>query len=193
VASENLEHITSIAGALMQVLPSAADTRGYFRDLLRVERGSPSLLDTFRPCQVSVSRSGPGVVRGLHYSTTDEAYSFHQTVSCIEGAVIDVLVDVRIGSPTFRNCFELELSSDVGYTLFVPPGVAHGYRVQGAGSTLVYSMSRSYKESRTMRIRPDAAGSSLWQPGEDIVISPSDEEAPTIDEAEELGLLPSWN
>jgi len=64
--------------------------------------------------------------------------------------------------------------------------------VQGAGSTLFYSMSRSYKESRTMRIRPDAAGSSLWQPGEDIVISPSDQEAPTIDEAEELGLLPSW-
>lgn len=191
--ASNLEHITSIAGAFMQVLPSAADDRGCFRDLIRIERGSPSPLDAFRPHQISVSRSGPRVVRGLHYSPTDEAYSFYQTVSCIEGAVVDVLVDVRIGSPTFRNCFELELSSVADCTLFIPPGVAHGYRVRGAGSTLVYSMSKSYKESRTMRIRPDAAGSSIWQPGEDVVISQSDQEAPTIDEAGELGLLPNWD
>ena len=187
----HVSKIAEISGCFLLQTPPNLDDRGWFRDIVRTPVLPAEVSKEFTMEQVSVSCSAPGVVRGLHFSVVACDASFYQLVSCVGGHVLDGLVDVRVGSPTFGAAFQMELTPDSGAALLMPPGVAHGYRSLQHGSTLVYAMSRSFPQAKTQGIRADFPGLGLWRQDERAnTISSRDRELPTFEAALDSGILP---
>lgn len=97
---------------------------------------------------ISISRNyNVGTLRGLHFQTPP--YSEHKLISCIKGSVFDVFVDLRPNSKTIGNWASFELSETSASSLYLPPGIAHGYQTRALDSTLIYGISPGYVESST--------------------------------------------
>jgi dTDP-4-dehydrorhamnose 3,5-epimerase len=79
----------------------------------------------FNPCESFLTRSKKMVLRGMHYQTGDAAHA--KLVTCIKGSVLDVVVDIRPDSPTFRKTFSIELSECNSKALLIDKGYAHGF------------------------------------------------------------------
>lgn len=116
------------------------DARGYFMETWRAGRYAAAGLPE-RFLQSNVSRSGPGVVRGLHYQWPRPQ---GKLVSVLEGRIFDVAVDIRRGSPTFGRWAGAELSGANHRQLYVPEGFAHGFCVLGEGALLSYLCTTEY-------------------------------------------------
>jgi len=129
-----------IAGAFVITLRRFADGRGAFLESWR-ENGYAEALAAPTFVQDNLSYSGPGVVRGLHYQAF-EAQA--QLVTIVKGQAVDVLVDLRRGSPTFRKTAMINLDADQPVQIYMPPGIAHGFQVTGAEAILHYKCSRYY-------------------------------------------------
>ncbi len=141
---------TELPGVLLLEPRSFEDARGSFMELFHAGRyaelGIPT---TF--VQDNLSRSGRGVLRGLHFQ---EPHGQGKLVQVLAGAVHDVVVDVRRGSPTFGRWMVTELSADNRYQLWVPPGFAHGFCVLSASADFFYKCTEVYA--------PAAERSILW-------------------------------
>lgn len=184
--------LPEVSGALLLQRAPVRDQRGWFRDMIRLKDISGNLEEIFSLEQVSVSHSRADVIRGIHYSLPGQPGAFWQSVTCIHGAVRDVLVDLRSGSPTYGNVFSTVLSPEAGTTLIMPPGVGHGFRALEDESILVYTMSVAYPEAITRGIRPDFAPAELWDPADpSAIVSTRDKANPTFDQALSEGLLPT--
>jgi dTDP-4-dehydrorhamnose 3,5-epimerase len=116
------------------------DERGFFLETYNADRytsagiGVPFVQD-------NVSRSRRGILRGLHLQRPHDQ---GKLVTVLEGAVFDVAVDVRVGSPTFRRWVGATLSADNHHQLYVPPGFAHGFCVMTDYATFTYKCSDVY-------------------------------------------------
>lgn len=188
-----LEPIVDIAGVYWMPSTAFPDRRGWFLDVLNESLLDDRLARRYRPRQVSVSHSHRDVVRGLHYSVTSVDHDFHQTVTCVGGEVIDALVDVREGSPTFLRRHVRRMSPATGGTLLMPPGVAHGFRAVVDDSVVVYTMTRAYPGAETRGIRFDEETMRLvGAEGVATIQSDRDRSSRTLDEARDAGLLPVW-
>lgn len=183
--------IPEILGAFQVVLLPVGDSRGWFRDSVRLAELPDNLGDIYQPRQVSVSHSVRSVARGMHYSVTEPEAAYFQTVTCAAGRVTDILVDLRVGSPTFGGEFITDLAPELGITLLMPPGVGHGFKVVGASATLVYTMSRNYPSARTGAIRLEGV-SGRFVLSESSILSNRDRDSPSLRVARESGLLPQW-
>ena len=133
---------TSIPEVILIEPKVFGDDRGYFvetfrSDLFQQETG---IKTTF--IQDNESRSGHGVLRGLHYQLPPYAQS--KLVRVIEGKVLDIAVDIRQGSPTFGQHVAAELSAENKHQLFVPRGFAHGFVVLSEAATFVYKVDNYY-------------------------------------------------
>lgn len=102
--------------------------------------------------QDNVSRSTKGTVRGLHFQKPPHAQG--KMVTVLHGAVFDVVVDLRKGSPTFGRWHGKELSADNAHALYVPPGFAHGFCVTSETAVFFYKCTAPYA--------PSAEGGILW-------------------------------
>ena len=122
--------------------------------------------------------SGPGVVRGLHLQTDIAAST--RVITCVAGAVFDVLLDLRAESATFGEHVTIELTAEHGTALIVAPGVAHGFATIGDGATLLYLADKGYAPESDTGVRWDSAG-VLW-PYADPLISARDAALPTLDD-----------
>lgn len=190
---ESEDHPQIHGVGIIQRQPSQ-DDRGWFRDAIRASDLSIPSSDAADFAQMSVSHSRAGVVRGIHYSVPGAQGAFWQSVTCVHGRVRDVLIDLRTGSPTFRNVLTTTLAPDIGTTLVMPPGVGHGFQALDDESTLVYTMSVAYPEAVTRGIRPDFPLVALWDPSDsDAIVSERDRSNPTFDQALTEGLLPTWS
>lgn len=185
--------LLEVAGAFRVELEPAYDDRGWFRDALRLTSLAAGQADLFRPVQVSISHSHIHVARGVHYSVTDPAGSYFQSVTCVEGKAADVLVDLRLGSPTYGGIYRTELSPESGVTLLIPPGIGHAFKALSDHCTLVYTMSRAYPEAQTRVIRLNGLSEDLWEAGPTEISSERDRTGPSLREAKEAGLLPAWD
>lgn len=117
------------------------DARGFFAETYRASAfAEAGISDPF--VQDNVARSGPGVLRGLHYQAPPKAQG--KLVQVLRGAVYDVAVDLRQGSDTYGQWVAQELSGENGYLLWIPPGFAHGYAVLGEGADLAYKVTAEY-------------------------------------------------
>ncbi len=125
-------HLADVVICRPDVFP---DARGFFREISRVNTYAEAGID-LKTVQVNTSCSRPGVLRGMHYQ---RRYVQSKLVTCVAGAVYDVIVDCRPGSPTFGQWFGIELTAAGGEELFVPKGFAHGFQVLGKDpATIVY-------------------------------------------------------
>lgn len=118
------------------------DARGWFAETWSETRFRAAGVDC-RFVQDNHSRSeAAGVVRGLHFQAPPVAQA--KLVRCLRGAILDVAVDIRVGSPTFGRSAAVELSETNGEQLFIPAGFAHGFATLTPGAEVAYKTSAPY-------------------------------------------------
>lgn len=118
------------------------DERGYFIEAFRQDKLDAFLGYPINFCQDNESKSSFGVLRGLHYQLAP--YAQTKLVRVINGAVLDVAVDIRKGSPTFGKHIAVELSAENKKQLFVPRGFAHGFVVLSEEAVFSYKVDNYY-------------------------------------------------
>ena len=121
------------------------DDRGYFVETFRQDKLEEFLGLKLNFVQDNESKSTKGVLRGLHYQLAPAAQS--KLVRVIKGSVLDVAVDIRVGSPTFGKHVAVELSSDNHKQLFIPRGFAHGFVVVSESVIFSYKVDNYYNPS----------------------------------------------
>ena len=118
------------------------DGRGSFAEVFRLDRFEERVPAT-RIVQENESLSRKaGTIRGLHFQTAPFAQG--KLVRCVQGALLDVAVDIRSGSPTFGKWIAVELSAENGQQLWVPPGFAHGFCTLLPDTMLAYKVTAYY-------------------------------------------------
>ncbi|MFE4373638.1 dTDP-4-dehydrorhamnose 3,5-epimerase family protein [Streptomyces sp. NPDC056835] len=141
---------------------------------------------------ISHNVSADGVLRGIHYTATPPGRAKY--VYCPHGRVLDFLVDLRVGSPTFGRWEATELSGENCRALYIPVGVGHAFLSQQDDSVVVYVMSRGYVPHNELAVSPLDPALGLPLPtAHDLRLSPRDAGAPTLDEARGKGLLPAYD
>jgi dTDP-4-dehydrorhamnose 3,5-epimerase len=118
------------------------DDRGYFVETFRQDKLEEFIGYKINFCQDNESKSSKGVLRGLHYQLPP--YAQTKLVRVIEGRVLDVVVDIRKGSPTFGQYVSIELSSDNKKQLLIPRGFAHGFVVLEDDTIFAYKVDNYY-------------------------------------------------
>ena len=180
----------SIAGLYLLESPTWPDDRGSFREWFRRSDLDGAQL-RFDLHQANLSISRRNVVRGLHYSLAPEGQA--KVVTCAHGDLVDVIVDVREGSPTFSRVEIVELSSERGLSVFVPAGVAHGFCVTSELAALSYLLSSSFNAAAELEINPfDTSLAVPWPLSGPAVVSEKDRAAPTLAERRAAGQLPRF-
>lgn len=136
------------------------------------------------------SRSRRGVVRGVHYTATPPGMAKY--VHCSGGSVLDVVVDLRVGSPTYRRSETVLLDQQDFATLHLPVGVGHGYLALTDDAVVTYLLSSPYATETELAV--SALDPAVGLPFDDVVpvLSERDRAAPTLAEAEAAGLLPDY-
>jgi dTDP-4-dehydrorhamnose 3,5-epimerase len=157
------------------------DSRGYFFEAYNAQTFLDEGVD-IKFVQDNQSRSSYGVVRGLHYQMTP--YAQTKLIRVLEGAIIDVAVDIRQGSPTFGQVYTIELSADNKKQLLVPAGFAHGFSVISEVAIVLYKCDQFYnKESEGGIIYNEVSLNIDWKlPKEKILVSDKDLDLPALSE-----------
>jgi dTDP-4-dehydrorhamnose 3,5-epimerase len=127
------------------------DVRGFFLEVYQSERYAASGLDA-RFVQDNLSRSCAGVLRGLHFQNPKPQ---GKLVTVLQGAVLDVAVDVRAGSPTFGKHVRVELTSENRRQFWIPRGFAHGFLVLSETAEFFYKCDEIYSPSDERVLRWD--------------------------------------
>ena len=161
------------------------DDRGYFFESYS-EKDFNAQVREIKFVQDNESKSSYGVLRGLHFQKPPYAQS--KLVRVIKGAVLDVAVDIRKGSPTFGKHVAVELTEDNHRQFFIPRGFAHGFSVLTPEVIFQYKCDNPYA--------PESEGAIAWDdptlgidwhlPPGDVVLSPKDSRHPRLSEAGEL-------
>ena len=144
---------TAIDGVRLIELEPARDERGFFaRTFCTEELAALGLETSFPQHSISFTRRA-GSIRGMHFQRAP-----HEEVKllrCVRGAIHDVLIDIRPGSPTYRRWEGYELTSENRRQLYVPAGVAHGFQTLAADTEVVYLISAFYAPAASTGIRYD--------------------------------------
>ena len=182
----------SISGAYLVTHKVFPDERGLFREWFKAEE--VELIDkSFSVKQANYSISNQYVIRGIHYSLAPQGQA--KIVTCASGRIVDVLVDLRVGSPTYLKVEYVELAEELGKVVFVPTGVGHGFFVKSETAAVVYLTSSGYAPDYEKAISPMDPELGINWPipeGELGIISKADTEAPALTEAKEAGTLPAF-
>lgn len=182
----------SIAGAYVATHGVLPDERGLFREWFKADEIA-SVDKDFSVQQANYSKSSQWVIRGIHYSLAPQGQS--KVVTCASGTIVDVLVDVRNGSPSYMKIEYVELSEDSGKVVYIPSGVGHGFIVESESAAVVYLTSSGYAPEFEKAICPTDKELGINWPlpvGEEGIISKADMEAPSLAQAKELGILPTF-
>ena len=158
------------------------DDRGYFYEKFNEQKFEQLTGMNGHFVQDNVSKSSYGVLRGLHLQKGDMAQA--KLVSCLEGRVWDVAVDLREDSPTFGQWFGVELSAENRLQFYIPRGFAHGFSVLSPAAVFTYKCDNFYnKESEGGIIWNDAELGIDWKlPMSDIILSEKDKVQKTFQE-----------
>ena len=144
--------------------------------------------------QANCSVSGAGVLRGLHFAQLPPSQAKY--VTCLSGSVFDVVVDVRVGSPTFGRWDAVTLDDRSHKSVYISEGLAHGFVALQDNSTVMYLCSTEYNPQREHTIcATDPALAIDWPlvDGAAPNLSDRDAAAPSLEEVRTSGLLPTWD
>jgi len=163
-----LFHETALAGTFVIEPECHRDDRGFFARIASVEDfETRGLVGRFNECSVSFNHRR-GTLRGMHY----QAAPFEETklVRCTRGAIYDVAVDLRPGSPTFRRWIAEELSEENRRTLYIPAGCAHGFQTLTDNAEVLYIIDAPYRPAHGRGVRwNDPAFGIAWPDAERIM------------------------
>ncbi len=170
---------TGIPGLLIFEPKVHGDERGYFFESYNANTFREEGID-IQFVQDNQARSGYGVLRGLHFQR--QPYSQNKLIRVLEGRVMDVVVDLRRGSPTYGKSFSIELSAENKLQLLVPQGFAHGYSVLSPIAEVMYKCDNFYnKPSEGGILYSDPALGIDWGiPLTEAVVSEKDKVLPLL-------------
>lgn len=176
---------TDIDGVVIIEPRIFTDDRGYFFESFS-ERDFNKQVRTIRFVQDNESRSSYGVLRGLHFQKPPFAQS--KLVRVVKGAVLDVAVDIRKGSPTFGKHVAVELTAENHRQFFIPRGFAHGFSVLTDDVVFQYKCDNFYAPQSEGAIAWDDPALEIdWQiPADKIILSAKDKCHPLLNDAEWL-------
>ena len=182
----------SLAGAFEVTPVQHRDPRGTFLEWYRFEPLAEAVGHPLRLAQANLSVSVRGTLRGIHYA--DVPPSQAKYVTCVRGAVLDVVVDIRTGSPAFGRWDAVRLDEDERAAVYLAEGLGHAFVALSDDATVVYLCSEVYNPTGERGLNPlDPAIGVEWPDDVPPLLSPKDEAAPTLADAELQGLLPSWD
>tara|TARA_B100002019_G_C21054871_1_gene491068 strand:- start:6 stop:578 length:573 start_codon:yes stop_codon:yes gene_type:complete len=160
------------------------DKRGWFMESFRKDLLEKAVGHALHFCQDNQAQSTYGVIRGLHYQMPPHAQS--KLVYVPQGEILDIVVDIRKGSPRFGKHLAIELSSKNQKQLFIPRGFAHGYACLSESALLAYKVDSYYNKAAEASIAFNDPELVIdWQiPQEFQKLSPKDLHHPTFEAAQ---------
>ncbi len=180
----------SIDGAWEMTPRRHGDPRGLFLEWYRFDRLAEATGRRLDLAQANLSVSARGVVRGIHFADVPPGQAKY--VTCVRGAVLDVVVDVRVGSPTFGQWESVHLDDVERRALYLSEGLGHGFCALTDDATLTYLCSTTYNPAAARAVHPlDPELGVVW-PAPVPLLSARDDAAPALGEARRRGLLPSY-
>lgn len=139
---------TPLPGVTLITPKKFGDARGFFYESFQSQRyDEAGIIGPF--VQDNVSRSSAGVLRGLHHQRQQTQ---GKLVSVLRGRVLDVVVDIRHGSPAFKQWFSIVLDDGQSQQLYIPPGCAHGFHVLSEQADFIYKCSDYYHPSSQLSV-----------------------------------------
>ena len=180
-----------IHGACVMTPTIHGDDRGAFLEWYRADSFAAAVGHKLDLVQANCSVSARGIVRGIHFADVPPGQAKY--VTCVAGRVLDVIVDIRVGSPTYGQWTAVELDSESRRAVYLAEGLGHGFASLQDGSTVVYLCSAGYNPDAEHEVHPlDPALGIDWQVTEPQ-LSGKDAAAPTLAEAAAQGLLPDFD
>ncbi len=187
-----------ITGAF-EVTPRVhGDERGAFLEWFRGDRFADATGHRFTLAQANASVSAAGTLRGIHFAQLPPSQA--KWVTCLRGSVLDVVVDIRVGSPTYGTWDQVLLDDVDRRAIYLSEGLGHAFMALEDDSVVSYLCSAPYAPGREHGVHPlDPAIGIEWpttgRAGGSLkpLLSGKDEQAPTLAEAEAAGLLPSYD
>lgn len=175
-----------------------ADDRGAFLEWFKAGPFLDSAGHALDVHQGNLSVSAAGVVRGIHFADVPPGQAKY--VTCVKGAVLDVAVDIRVGSPSF-GAWDAVLLDDVDRrALYLSEGLGHGFMALEDGSTVLYLCSTEYAPGREHGVHPLDPDLAIDWPttgrdGSPLAprLSDKDDQAPSLRDARDRGLLPAYD
>ncbi|MBO0925292.1 dTDP-4-dehydrorhamnose 3,5-epimerase [Cellulomonas sp. zg-ZUI199] len=187
-----------VPGALELTPRQHGDARGAFLEWFTEASFEEAVGHRLNLAQANASVSAAGVLRGIHFAEVPPSQAKY--VTCVKGAVLDVVVDIRVGSPTYGQWDTVLLDDVDRRVIYLPEGLGHAFMSLEDGSTVVYLCSAPYAPGREHGVHPlDPAIGIEWpttgRDGSPLTpqLSPKDAEAPTLDEARQQGILPGYD
>lgn len=172
---------TELPGVVMIELRAFHDSRGYFFEIFQGERYQQHDIPGHF-VQDNFSRSGKNVLRGLHYQLE---HPQGKLVLVTYGHVLDVIVDVRTGSPTFGKAITIELSDQNLRQVYIPPGFAHGFCVLSERADFIYKCTDYYYPAGERGIYWNDPALQISWPVQEPVLSAKDNVYPCLREVAE--------
>jgi len=170
-----------------------ADDRGVFLEWYRFDKLEEVLGHSLALRQANTSVSKRGVVRGIHFADVPLGQAKYVTVT--HGAVLDYIIDIRVGSPTFGQWDSVRLDDVDRKAVYLAEGLGHAFVALTENATVSYLVTDVYNPTAEHGINPLDPDIALEFPDEAGValLSPKDTDAPSLAEARDSGLLPTWD
>jgi dTDP-4-dehydrorhamnose 3,5-epimerase len=182
---------TAIDGAYIFTPRIFPDNRGTFHEWFRAGEFAEDLGYHFGLAQANCSVSRRGVVRGIHF--TDVPPGQAKYVVCASGSILDVIVDLRVGSPTYLRWEAVELDDETRRGVFLAEGLGHGFMALSPQATVMYLCSTGYAPGIEHGVNPlDPEIGIAWPQDAEVILSDKDAAAPTAAQARQAGLLPTY-
>ena len=168
------------------------DDRGVFLEWYRFDRLEETIGHRLDVAQANTSVSKRGSVRGIHFA--DIPPSQAKYVTATHGAVLDFVIDIRVGSPTFGQWDSVLLDDTDRRAIYIAEGLGHCFVALTDGATVSYLVTAPFNPGREHGINPLDSDIGLVFPPEagELLLSPKDTDAPGLTEAAASGLLPTW-
>jgi dTDP-4-dehydrorhamnose 3,5-epimerase len=182
-----------IDGAWVCSPPQYDDSRGTFLEWFRGDRLSAATGRRFDVVQANHSVSRRGVVRGIHFADVPPGQAKY--VYCPRGAVLDVVVDLRVGSPTYGEHRAVRLDDTDRRGIYIGEGLGHGFCALTDDADVTYLLSTTYDPAAEHGVDPLDPALALPWPTDlgPLALSDKDRSAPSLDAAADAGLLPSYD
>jgi dTDP-4-dehydrorhamnose 3,5-epimerase len=182
---------TAIDGIYVNTPVIHGDDRGTFLEWYRQEGSLGAAGHSLRLAQANCSISRRGTLRGVHFADVPPGQAKY--ITCVSGAVLDVVVDIRTGSPTFGRWEAVVLDDLTRKGVYVGEGLGHAFMALSDQATVVYLCSEPYSPGREHGIDPlDPELGIAWPDGIEPLLSAKDAAAPTLTQAKDKGLLPRY-
>ncbi|MEV6491383.1 dTDP-4-dehydrorhamnose 3,5-epimerase [Actinoplanes sp. NPDC051633] len=180
----------TIEGAYEVTPAQFSDSRGTFLEWYRFDALEAAVGHPLDLAQANLSTSARDVVRGVHFADVPPGQAKY--VTCVSGAVLDVVVDIRVGSPTFGAWEAVLLDDEDRRAVYLAEGLGHGFCALTDGATVAYLCSSTYRPGHEHGIDPLDPELGITWPAKVPNLSTKDAEAPSLAEAKATGLLPEY-